>query len=597
MRLNYTLLITVLIGVATFLAYHVSYSRFEKSALNTSSERLLLYQESLRSTIDRVSHLPRVAVAHPYVFDMLRSGARIDEFNRYLKTVNNKANSAALYVLNKFGTTVAASNFDTEESFVGNNYFFRRYFTDAIQYGSATFFAIGVTTNRPGYFLSEAIVDNGDILGVAVVKVEFTELLEAWSGAGENVLITDRDNVVVLASDSRYLYKPLQALPEDRLVQMRASRKFTGYDLEKLDFTSSNDRFEGRVTVNDEDFSISTVGTSELGWQLHYLTPLAPVQRYALVFASFVLLFSGLMASVYLFIRSRNKQSVLEIQAKEAERVSRINEQLELEVQVRKKTEKQLRDAQSEVIQSSRLAALGKMSAAIVHEVNQPVSAIRLFTSSGDLLLKERRLKEASKVFEDIKKMTERLGAITSDLLIFSRKPVSKPKPCDLNECVETILVQFTPEFESRDFKLDLDLHEGPVEVKGSQVRFEQIVSNLLKNAIQACQDVETPAIRIRTWIEEETCGLCVQDNGTGIKPEIMDQLFDPFFTTKNVGEGVGLGLALCYAIADEANGKITVHNLEEGGVRFSVEFPNVPSGQMTEKREALENERKLVDG
>ena len=593
MRLFYAILFTVLIGIATFGAYHISYNRFEKSALATSSERLSLYQESLRSTINRVSHLPRVVVSHPYTAQMLRDGTRINLLNQYLKTVSDKANSAALYILDANATTVAASNFDTPESFVGNNYRFRRYFIDAVSYGQATFFAIGVTTGRPGYFLSEAIVENGELLGVAVVKVEFTELLEAWRGAAEHVLITDRDDVTVLASDSRYLYKPLKELPKLRLSQMRESKKFTGYDLAKLEFKSLEGVFEGRVEIEDEDFSISTVDTSELGWKLHFLTPLAPVQKYAYVFSAFVLLFCGLMASVLLFMRSREKQERLQAKANEAERVSKINTQLEQEVQVRKETEKQLRDAQSELIQSSRLAALGKMSAAIVHEVNQPVSAIRLFTSSGALLVKERRLKEASGVFEDIKKMTERLGAITSDLLIFSRKPVSSPQLCDLNESVENILLQFKPEIEMSDIEFSLELADTPVLVKGSKVRFEQIISNLIKNAIQACEESSSPLIKLTTWTENERCGLSVRDNGKGIPDDIKGQLFDPFFTTKNIGEGVGLGLALCYAIADEANGKITCENLEEGGALFKIEFP----AQAEPHTKTYESVKELVDG
>lgn len=593
MRLLYTIIFTVLIGAVTIAAYHVSYNRFEKNELKTSSERLSLYQESLRSTINRVSHLPRVVVSHPFTARMLRDGTGVDLLNQYLKTVSDKANSAALYIMDANATTVAASNFDTPESFVGNNYRFRRYFSDAVSDGQATFFAIGVTTGRPGYFLSEAIVDEGKVLGVAVVKVEFAELLEAWHDAGEHVLITDQDDVTVLASDSRYLYKPLKDLPKSRLSQMRESKKFTGYDLAKLEFNSQAGIFEGRVEIEGDDFSISTVDTSELGWKLHFLTPLAPVQKYAYAFSAFVLLFCGLMASVFLFMRSREKQGRLEAKANEAERISWINRQLEQEVQVRKDTEKQLRDAQSELIQSSRLAALGKMSAAIVHEVNQPVSAIRLFTSSGALLVKERRLKEAGQVFNNIKKMTERLGTITSDLLIFSRKPVSSPKLCDLNESVENILLQFKPEMELSHIELKLELAPKPVLVKGSKVRFEQVISNLVKNAIQACEKSPSPSIHLKTWVGNDLCGLSVWDNGEGIPDEILGQLFDPFFTTKNVGEGVGLGLALCYAIADEANGKITCENLDKGGALFKVDFP----AQAEPEPKSDKSVRELVDG
>ncbi len=123
MRLLYTIIFTGLIGAVTIAAYNVSYNRFEKTALDTSAQRLSLYQESLRSTINRVSHLPRVVVSHPHTVEMLRDGKRVQLLNEYLKTVSDKADSAALYVLDHEATTVAASNFDTPESFVGNNYF------------------------------------------------------------------------------------------------------------------------------------------------------------------------------------------------------------------------------------------------------------------------------------------------------------------------------------------------------------------------------------------------------------------------------------------------------------------------------------------
>ena len=165
---------------------------------------------------------------------------------------------------------------------------------------------------------------------------------------------------------------------------------------------------------------------------------------------------------------------------------------------------------------------------------------------------------------------------------------------CDLNECVESILVQFKPELELLDIDLELDLSHEPVLVKGSKVRFEQITSNLLKNAIQACEKTAAPKITLKTSIDSEHCLLSIQDNGKGVPPEIMGQLFDPFFTTKNVGEGVGLGLALCYAIADEANGKISCKNIAEGGVCFDVVFP---SQQVQNDSRSQDDVKELVDG
>ena len=110
--------------------------------------------------------------------------------------------------------------------------------------------------------------------------------------------------------------------------------------------------------------------------------------------------------------------------------------------------------------------------------------------------------------------------------------------------------------------------------VIGSKHRFEQLASNLLRNALSACEDVENASVMVTSIVTANRAIIIVMDNGPGISAEIEDQLFDPFFTTKDVGKGVGLGLALCYAIVDEAGGRIRAENREEGGARFIVDLP-----------------------
>ena len=585
-------LFLLIAGLGTWSAYQFGYERFEKSALVTSAERLSLYQATLRSTLARVSHLPRVMVMHPHTRDLIKGTTNIEAYNKYLESVSDSAGSAALYILDAEGTTIAASNYATDESFVGNNYRFRKYYSDAIKNGKADFFAVGVTTGRPGYFLSEAVIDNGQPIGVAVSKVEFIKLLEDWRSGGETVLITNEDGIVVLASNEAHLYKMTRAVSPERISEMKETRKFSNFELEPLDFKAGNDLFEGRISLDSEDFAVSSIDTAAPGWRMHYLTPLASVRSSSYVFAGITLLLFGILAIALLYVRARIERTKLQVTATEAERVKEANIRLEKEISERKRTEIQLRETQAELIQSSRLAALGQMSAAIVHEVNQPVSAIRTFTSSGELLIKEKRLPEAKDVFHQIKLMTERLGSITSDLLIFSRKPVSQPVPVDLNEVVNTIAGQNRPELGMLEIKLDLELAENSVPVRGSRVRFEQLIGNLIKNAMQASETAENAEIHINTKAIEDRVILTVSDNGAGVPSEIIDQLFDPFFTTKDVGKGVGLGLALCYAITDEASGKIRCENRTEGGASFIVDLPLAD-----EAKSSASKELELEDG
>ena len=321
MRLVYSFVFVVLAAGLCLATYFVAYQRFEEAAVKTSSERLSLYQSTLQSTLDRVAHLPRVVVLHPFMREVLRQGKSIVSFNGFLKSVNRKAGSAALYVLDREGTTIVASNYDNEESFVGNNYRFRRYYTDAMATGSGSYFAVGVTTNRPGYFLSEAIEDRGEPIGVAVVKVEFLELLESWREAGENVLISNEDGVIVLASNPRYLYKTLREISASRLEEIRAGRQFFGFELERLDYASGISGFAGNVTLENQDFVVTTTNIRNPKWNLHFLAPVEPVRNAAMTAGALVLLLCGIGAIGYLYARSRMERSKLEIAAVEAERV------------------------------------------------------------------------------------------------------------------------------------------------------------------------------------------------------------------------------------------------------------------------------------
>lgn len=589
MRIIYLILFGLVTCFASLFAYQIGYDRFEKISLSASKERLSLYQATLRSTLERVSHLPRVVSVYPDISKTMNGEGDNRDINAYLKTINASADTAALFVMNADGETVAASNYELPESFIGKNYGFRAYFKQAMNGEQGRFFAIGATTGRPGYFISEPILDGAKLIGVAVVKIEFDGLLADWENAGENVFITDNDGIIVLSSDRNQTYKSIKPLPDARLNELQKSRKFAGRKIEMLDFNSSISSFVGQVEMGNAPFYVLSTAIPQLNWQLHYLTPLESVATSALTLAAFVFLAGGLSLLGVLYIRSRNRQDKLETAANEAKRIQAVNVQLEQEVQTRRLAEKKLRETQAELIQSSRLAALGKMSAAIVHEVNQPVSAIRTFTSSGALLLKKKRFEEADGVFQQIKTMTERLGNITSDLLVFSRKPVSEPRSVDLNAAVRLIAREFEPELLAGDVTLELDLDNNEALVKGSSVRFEQLISNLLKNSIQACEGRANSYISIKTQVLEHSVFLIVRDNGEGVAPEIMDQLFDPFFTTKAVGKGVGLGLALSYAIADEAGGSLRCENHIDGGACFTLETPRAVTESIKNTKEAAD--------
>lgn len=569
-------LIVLLAGLAGLAAYGFFAERYKQAALEDARDRLSLYSASLQSALTRLSHLPTTVSLHPDVAGTIKGDLPADRFSGYLKNVADAAGGAILYVMNINGDTVSASNYRTANSFVGRNYAFRPYFSAAMAGGSGTHYAVGATTGIPGYFVSQPIQPEGKPIGVAVVKVEFEDLLRNWQEAGERVLVTERHGIIILTSKSDWQFRTIRSLTEKERDELAQSKKFSGRELSALSFEGVSGGFSREVAIDGDRYVVSQTGIGDEGWTIHYLTALAVATYPAALAGWSVFLLSLLIVSAVFLWRFRAQQNLMAQQAKEAERIRAANLQLEREVKTRQETESALRRAQSDLVQAGRLAALGKMSAAVVHEVNQPVGAIRTYAASGELLLKKRKFSDAAEILGRIRSMTDRLAGITSDLLLFSRRTGKGMTAVDVNACICAVTDEFTSMLADHEIVLQLELEQPPLLVTGNPVRLEQLVSNMLRNAIQAIAEGNRGkgTIRIETSAEANNAILRFQDDGCGMSKDTLDQLFEPFFTTKNIGEGVGLGLAICYAIADEAGGTIGAANRPGGGAEFVVSLP-----------------------
>jgi two-component system C4-dicarboxylate transport sensor histidine kinase DctB len=262
----------------------------------------------------------------------------------------------------------------------------------------------------------------------------------------------------------------------------------------------------------------------------------------------------------------------------------KLNRQLQAEISDRRKAEEDLREAQAELIQASKLAALGQMSAAIAHEVNQPLSAIRTFSASAGLLLERGRHVEVHANLEKIKTLTERLATLTTDLKSFARKSDQAREPVMLQTSINSVRNIISAEIAERGIKVDIQMPTLPVHVMGTAMQVEQVLSNLLRNAMDATEEVQQPGnIQLSLNVEENNAVIRVRDNGAGLDSQAMEHLFEPFFTTKPMGEGVGLGLAISYGIVEELGGQLRVRNVDDGGALFSVRLPTAPSPDQIE--------------
>ncbi len=578
--------------------------RFVLSSIRTTaSERTLLYKSTLNNAINRLRYLPLVIARHPVIADLLETRKDLAQAREYLSSIKTASNAAVIYVLDGSGKTIASSNWQKNESFEGRNYGFRPYFQEAMAGREGRYFAIGVTTGRAGYFFSRPVMKHqpaGPVLGVVVVKVELEQLQKEWREGGEKVFVTNEDGVIILSSNPDWLYKTVKPLSWAVRQHIAASRTFVGQSLEQLQYEGKHQDFAGTVTMKDISTHVTRSKPDENGLTVYYLAELATARNARWLSMALLLAVSILSLVVFLYLRERKRKQRADKEAREAHHIRRINEQLQAEISTRRHVEQELRNAQEELVLASKMAALGRMSAAIAHEVNQPIAAIRTFAASGRILLQRNKTGEAMLALDDITEMTQRLAIITGDLKLLARNSSEQHSRVDLRVAIDNSLRLFASELSREPMELERKLPAEPVFVEGSLTRIEQVLINLVRNALDAMKDIAGPRrLSVSLLVQQSEAVIRVRDNGIGLSADVAEYLFDPFFTTKPLGEGTGLGLAISYGIVEEMGGRLRARNLQNGGALFSIRLPlargkdRTPPENRTENKTEKEKEKK----
>ncbi|WP_433860795.1 sensor histidine kinase [Pseudomonas thivervalensis] len=563
----------ILVGVA--LAASLAVHHAERAALDEdasrASQQLALYANSLHTLIERYRALPAVLALDPELRDALKgpvNPAQQDTLNRKLEKINGAAQSSTLELLDHTGLAIAASNWRLPSSYVGHNYGFRPYFLQTRTQGTGRFYAVGVTSGIPGYFLSSAVTgDSGEFLGAMVVKLEFPELEREWRQGSDTLLVSDARGIIFIANRPGWRYRHLQSLTDSDRAELKATRQYDKQPLQPLAYEPLR-RFDdnshlARVEAPDgsTDYLWESLPLTAEGWTLHLL------RRPQVAFED--LRNAGLAAAglwlalvfLLLFLNQRWRLAKLRQRSRQ-----------ELERLVDERT-RELRTAQDGLVQSAKLAALGQMSAALAHEINQPLTAQRMQLATLRLLLDHGRVDDAYKALKPVDDMLTRMAALTGHLKTFARKsPSGLRERLDLTAVVDQALQLLEARLRDENVSTVLYLTR-PAWVRGDAIRLEQVLINLLRNALDAMTGQPVKRLEVRLEADEQLWCLSVSDSGTGIAEEHLAQVFDPFFTTKAVGDGLGLGLAVSFAIIHESGGRLTADNHENGAV-FCVTLP-----------------------
>lgn len=570
-------LIILLISAGTLLAATWAMLHAQRQALVEDAERahqqLGLYANSLHTLIERYRALPAVLALDPELITALRGpldAATQDLLNRKLERINGAANSSTLELLDRTGLAVAASNWRLPSTYVGNNYGFRPYFKQTRSQGTGRFYAVGVTSGIPGYFLSSAVKDDdGSFLGAMVVKLEFPELEREWRQGNDILLVSDSRGIIFIANQEGWRYRKLNNLSAHDFNELEQTRQYDKQELvplqrqllDRFDDNSHLVRVQGAQEANH--YLWESLPLESEGWTLHLLRkPQTGNEGRNAAFAAAAAWLTLVFA--VLFINQRVRLARLRQRNRE-----------ELEQLVEERTQA-LRTAQEGLVQSTKLAALGQMSAALAHELNQPLTTQRMQLASLRLLLDNNRLDEARKALQPLEQMLARMASLTGHLKTFARNsPSGLRERLDLATVVDHALQLLDTRMRTEGVSTALYLAR-PAWVRGDAIRLEQVLINLLRNALDAMADKTFRRLEIRIDCEGERWRLSVQDSGGGIDPKHLGSVFDPFFTTKPVGEGLGLGLAISYGIIHDAGSRLEVEN-QPGGVRFSFSLPRDP--------------------
>lgn len=552
--------------------------RSEYLSLNTAANNHLeRLEHSLNAMLAKHAYLPRILARNPLLRDFVTrpqtSQEELDRINRYLERINSEANTADIYILNTQGTTLASSNWHADNSFVGDNYAYRPYFQQALQGKLGRYYALGARSQQRGYYFATALRDDeSTIRGVITVKIDINEFeVQLKQNFGDTqFIVTDNFNVIFMSSQDNWSLKALKPLSQQQQASLAQSKQYIS-GIPNISTLSSTTEYLWQNTIQllkigNTSFLQATKPMSITGWQAHILLDDHHIHRslfWALSITSLILALSTLL--LYLGWR-------FVAQRRHYERSTRF----ELERKVRQRT-KQLENTQQELIQAAKMAALGQLASSINHELNNPLAAIRSYTDNAQQFLSLERTDMVQSNLEQIIMLTERMASITRQLKSFSRKSQGNIQACHLPHAISSTLTIVRHKLEH------IQIHEHYVshtQVQADQLWLEQILLNLISNAIEACAHKKQAEIRFTTFVDVQSLILHIHDNGDGILNKHLEHIFEAFYTTKDQSSGLGLGLSISSRLAQDMHGTLSATNHKNGGAIFSLSLPLVETCQ-----------------
>lgn len=582
-RPGFYLFLTGALMVLGFVLAHRLSERSGREQLSAlSTERLELYATNLSAELGRHAALPGLLAIAPTLQALMQAPDDAEArhaVSQMLARVNVRAGTHQIFVADARGQVLSASETLAPPPRL----------TEAMAQGRTHFFAADPATGSTDFYLLHPLRHAARAAGVIVVRFNLAPLEATWVDLGlrsqnERILVADDQDVVIMSSVQAWKYAVLGHADPSRRLALQASARYPQAIGADLDLPASLEVHQGqqvKLPVLDKPLLAQQRQLVPLGLRLVALSDLTEVRQRAQLAAWGGAAFGASIGLLLLYLSSRRRalrqltqaQTQLQqahgqleqlVDSRTAE-LRQANEALKSQIAQRLQTE-------GELLQASKLAVLGQMSAGLSHEVNQPLTALRALARNSIRLLENGRRDAVATNLQLMDDMVERMSQITRQLKSFARKAdeqVSASTP--LLDSVRAALLLLEHRSRALGVQIDVDLAAGQ-RVRAEANRLEQVLVNLMGNALDAMQHEPLRRLRVlaRPLDEGRRVLIQVQDSGTGVSEAALAHLFEPFFTTKPAGEGLGLGLVISAKIVHEFGGTLRAVRLERG---MSFEF------------------------
>ena len=582
MILSATLFLGIIIWFGGYISWVLGIDKLQKN----SQQHLDQFVSHIDARLARFQFIPQLISKNTILVELLKdpeSNPRIDLVNHFLEDINHIIGASDTYLMNSQGLTLAASNWQKEQTFNNQNFSFRPYFTEAMKGNLGRYFALGTTSGKRGYYFAYPITYAAQNLGVIVVKMDLSNIELNWSNRKIQFIVNDHEGITFITTQPKWLYHSIKPLSDKTLQQINLSQRYKGIMIKELDFNilrsispnSSIIRIKNTTNQRNNDYFTIQKNMPHAGWQVMILAPLSDIREsrlFTIIVLSLIVILSLLIS--FLIWQRLKRQHEREFFQQEAQKqlehqVTVRTLDLTHEIEERRQTEKILRETQDELIQTAKLAVLGQMSASISHELNNPLAAIQSYTDNARKFLSMNKLTQVDENLCRIIKLTKRMSKISSQLKFFSRKSNQNMEIVSIQKVIQSAIDIVSHKYKKSASAIIIKSQTPGLKARADIIQLEQILINLINNAMQAIETQNQGQVIIHIEQQNQWALIHVDDNGLGIELRNIEKIFDPFFTTKK--SGLGLGLSISARIMDIMNGKLSVYNLPSGGARFTI--------------------------